>query len=93
MIESSMIALEKQLNFLVKPLLFCFIFNSNNAITLVVLFGGAALWEGHENWSMEDFQRGVKWQFGCCCHPIAANVAVASTITVDCCLLLGPLCY
>ncbi len=91
MIESCMIALENQLKFLVKRLLFCLTFNSNNTIIGVVLFEGAAPWWRHESWPTEEFQRGVKWHWGCCCHPAAANVAVASAITVDCHLLPGPL--
>ncbi len=81
-----MITLEIQLKFLLQILLFCFTFFSNNAITLEVLFEGSTAWRMHESWLMEEFQRGVKWQWGCCCHP-----TVASTLTVDCCLLLGPL--
>ncbi len=60
-------------------------------MTWVVLFEGAVPWWSHESLSTGEFQSGVKWQWGCCCHPTATKDAVASTITVDCHSLLGPL--
>lgn len=84
-----------------KKLLHCFILNSNDAITFVVLFYGAVPW-----WMQESSTRRGKSQSqkrqpkGTTAATVVVGVVVidvvfvvASTVTVDCHLLLQSLLY